>query len=95
MSKTVCVQGLGFVGFAMAVAVANARDSQTNKHEMFGTVEIKIRRYHPVNIDAPIPPIRFQVRSERDKQDVDCVDFTYLWIIPAAQVYALHYITEE
>ncbi len=28
--KTVCVQGLGFVGAAMAVAVANARDSEGN-----------------------------------------------------------------
>ena len=27
--KKVCIQGLGFVGFAMAVAVANARDPKT------------------------------------------------------------------
>ena len=31
MTKTVCVQGLGFVGFAMAVAVANAKDPNTGK----------------------------------------------------------------
>ncbi len=31
MKHTVCVQGLGFVGFAMAVAEANAIDKTTNK----------------------------------------------------------------
>ena len=31
MTKTVCIQGLGFVGFAMAVAVANAVDKVTKK----------------------------------------------------------------
>ena len=30
MRKKICVQGLGFVGFAMAVAVANVKDKFTS-----------------------------------------------------------------
>tara|TARA_B100000886_G_scaffold340036_1_gene307581 strand:+ start:8089 stop:9477 length:1389 start_codon:yes stop_codon:yes gene_type:complete len=31
LGKKVCIQGLGFVGFAMGVAVANARDKKNNR----------------------------------------------------------------
>ena len=38
MTKTVCVQGLGFVGFAMAIAVASAKniDNQEPLYKVLG-----------------------------------------------------------
>ena len=42
MRKKVCIQGLGFVGFAMGVAVANAKDKKT-----------KLPLYDVVGVDLP------------------------------------------
>ena len=39
----VCVQGLGFVGFAMAVAVASARDERGEP------------RFNTIGVDLPTP----------------------------------------
>lgn len=66
MSKTVCVQGLGFVGFAMAVAVANARDSQTNK-PIYNVIGIDVDNEEGIKKTKAINNGEFPIKCNDEK----------------------------
>ena len=64
MRQKVCIQGLGFVGFAMAIAVANARDQTSN-----------LPLYEVIGIDLPTAEGQQKIEDINDgKFPINCND---------------------